>query len=151
MESNTLLSYGISRHSKNNLRIFEEFIHKLKELKHLDFILELLPYYETGNLILIHAGVKDNEDWEFQKKDIDSKIFSYKNELEQIYSFELANSLNHNVSGKCIVSGHSPREVPYISDSRAMLDCGSGRPGRPLIGWVSDTDEVLYSFKQKTF
>jgi len=148
MESNTLLSYGISKHRKNNFKIFEEFVNALEASGHLKFLINLPAYYQDDKLLMIHAGIKPNLSWEVQKIEIDSLLNSYEYEIEQLYSFELAKLETHNEVCKRVVSGHSPRDEPFVSKNRVMLDCGAGKPGNPLVAWVSDTDEILYSYKK---
>jgi serine/threonine protein phosphatase 1 len=148
MESNTLFSYGISKYRKNNLRIFLEFVEALENFGHLNFLLSLPAYYESDNIIMIHAGIKPNLVWELQKSEIDSLLDSYEYEIEQIYSFELAKLETHKEESKKVVSGHSTRDEPFVSKNRVMLDCGAGKPGKPLVAWVSDTNEILYSYKK---
>ena len=148
MESNTLLSYGVSKHRKNNFKIFEEFVDVLNASGHLKFLMNLPAYYQDDKLLMIHAGINPGTDWKTQKIDIDSKLDSYQHEIEQIYSFELADCEGSIEKDICVVSGHSPRDKPFISKSRVLLDCGAGRLNRPLVAWISDTDEVLYSYKK---
>jgi serine/threonine protein phosphatase 1 len=147
MEHNTLLGYGVSRHRKNNLRIFLEFIELIQSNGHLNFLKSLPAYLQEKNLLMIHAGIRSDVNWKLQKIEIDMKFNSYEHEIEQIYSFELANAQTHREKEVCVVSGHSTRNEPFISKNRVMLDCGAGKPGKPLVAWVSDTNEILYSYK----
>lgn len=146
-ESNTLWSYGISREGKSGIKLFNIFKEKLEESGHLDFITNLPYYIEYQSMILIHAGIKDNVMWESQKKQLDEDICKYDSMPEQIYSSELAEMTYHADHDKCVVSGHTPRIKPFISKKRVMLDCGAGKPGQPLVAWLSDTKEVVYYFK----
>lgn len=142
VEDNTLWSYGLSRHGKGRVALLTAFTGKLEELGHLDF-LQATPYYaEHGDLILVHAGLQAGTAWQVQRQQLDADLNRIDSEPEQTYSFELADAAGHGATGKCVVSGHSRRDVPFLSESRVMLDCGAS-VGGPLVAWVSDTNQIV--------
>ena len=148
IENNTLFSYGISRERKTGLNIFNIFKDKLEGLGHMEFLYQLPYYVEYENIILVHAGIKDDSMWVAQKAQLDKDIVEIDSMPEQVYSFDLAELVYHTENDKCVVSGHSTRAKPFVSNKRVMLDCGAGKPGKPLVAWVSDTNEVVYYYKK---
>ena len=148
IENNTLFSYGISREGKTGLNIFNLFKDKLEGLGHMEFLYHLPYYVEYENIILVHAGIKDDSMWVGQKAQLDKEILEIDSMPEQVYSFDLAELVYHTENDKCVVSGHSTRAKPFVSNKRVMLDCGAGKPGKPLVAWVSDTNEAVYYYKK---
>ncbi len=144
MQDNTLWSYGLSSEGKSRIKVLQLFEERLQLAGHLDFLFSLPLYAESGNIVLTHAGVLPHVPWHMQRTELD-KAF---NKLEaddppQVYSPKLAKLTAHSLTGKIVVSGHAARNVPYVSPKRVLLDCGAGYPGRPLVAWVSDTNQAI--------
>jgi hypothetical protein len=144
MQDNTLWSYGLSHEGKSRIKTLQLFEERLQLAGHLDFLFSLPLYAQSGNIVLTHAGVLPHVPWHMQRAKLD-KAF---NQLEaddppQVYSPELAKMTNHSLTGMQVVSGHAARNAPYVSPERVLLDCGAGYPGRPLVAWVSDTNQVV--------
>jgi hypothetical protein len=144
MQDNTLWSYGLSSEGKSRIKVLQLFEERLQLAGHLDFLFSLPLYAESGNIVLTHAGVLPHVPWHMQRTELD-KAF---NQLEaddspQVYSPELAKMTNHSLTGMQVVSGHAARDFPHVSPKRVLLDCGAGFPGRPLVAWISDTNQVI--------
>ena len=101
----TLKSYGIPTGSINNLAA-------LIPRSHLDFFLELLPYWQDENYIYVHAGLQpgvhlsqQSPDWLFWARD----AF-----VNSTYDF-----------GKKVIYGHTPFEKPRIASNKIGIDTGA--------------------------
>ena len=147
IENNTLWSYGVSPYGKSRIDTLKALRDAMQTRGHLEFLLSLPAYAESRHdnrhMVLTHAGVLPHVPWEMQRTELERNHNCLLSAPPQIYSTELARLTNHTLTGKQVISGHSPRETPFVSRKRVMLDCGAGRPGRPLVAWVSDTNQVI--------
>lgn len=104
--SQTLASYGVadSRQPPRKHDIPPE---------HLDFLVNLLPYWEDEECIYVHAGLQPGVHLSQQQSQwllwADGNRF-----LGQRYDF-----------GKCIVFGHTVQRWPIIREDKMAIDCGA--------------------------
>ena len=147
IEDNTLLSYSLSRHGKSRVDAIKALRDVMASQGHLGFLMDLPAFteswHENRHMVLTHAGVLPHVPWHMQRTDLERSLNSLLEAPPQIYSRDLARLTNHTMTGQQVISGHSPRETPFVSAKRVMLDCGAGKPGRPLVAWVSDTNQVV--------
>jgi serine/threonine protein phosphatase 1 len=110
-----LLKYGGNRTMDINL----------DSVKLLVFLSKLLPYYETPNYFLVHAGIKNGEPDYFVRDDfINSKELYY---------------------GKKVIFGHTAFKEPYVDDYKIGIDTGAVYPDMGLLtAYNLDTGEFVY-------
>ncbi len=147
-EENLLASYGVDKPIDNvfssySLSIIIDELREAMPSSHLDFLRSLPYYYETEDLICVHAGLKMTS-WRKQKKELNGDNFS-KDQIgpDQIFSRELALAKKHGAK-KLVVSGHISGPRPTISHDKKhlCLHCGIDYGG-PLVIWISDQNKYL--------
>lgn len=89
--------------------------------EHVDFLLDLLPYYETDNYIFAHAGFDPNKKLE----DTSLDTLTWERRLNDYVKKAIQN--NEDLPwDKTLVVGHDYKG-PLIKEKYMMLDCGSSR------------------------
>lgn len=117
----TLASYGITAEDG----VFEPAVEAARKAvpdAHLAFLGGLPLWYETPDLICVHAGIRPGVTLEDQVE----------NDLIWIREPFLSDTTDH---GRLIVHGHTALDAPTHFGNRVDLDAGSGY-GRPLIPTV---------------
>lgn len=105
------------------------------------FLADLPMVHETKRLILVHAGLNLEQDFDEQMAMLHNRGFDPFDRPNQLFSPWLAASTD-NPSAKCLVTGHVSCSPPFIALSRIMLHGGVDY-GRGLCAWVEDTNEVV--------
>ncbi len=149
-EWDTLISYDVPDIWEEDIVDWVEKADELKEVMpkdHQEFLKSLPWFYETPTLVAVHAGVEPRQTWKSQKKLLARRDMSSVRGPSQLFSHELAVTVTHNI-GKLVVSGHATFYKPYISSTRAFLDCGVDSDG-PLVGWVRDIDKIVTVGKKR--
>lgn len=111
-EHNTLESYGLERSEEpsETAIILRETMHKLG---HLALLKQTQMYYETENLLVVHAGLNPVITWQDQRKyldDIDANVSAgiFEEEPEQLRSFLLSKTVGTPKDlDKTLVTGHT--------------------------------------------
>jgi serine/threonine protein phosphatase 1 len=107
----TLFAYGISLSEKSRDR-------KVKiPSEHLDFYKSLLPYYESGNYLFIHAGLKPG--MPLSKQATHSLLWLRHEFIDSDYDF-----------GKMIIFGHTPLSYPLVMPNKIGIDTGAVHGGK---------------------
>jgi serine/threonine protein phosphatase 1 len=104
----TLLSYGIKKYNISS---------DLFPSEHLEFFKSLLPYYEMGNYIFVHAGLKPNIP--LGKQSIDDLVWIRDEFIYSDCDF-----------GKVVVFGHTPLAEPLFLKNKIGIDTGAVYGGK---------------------
>lgn len=103
------------------LASYEQHGFKAIPRTHLDFYLNLLPYYETDDYIFTHATPSEHTDIDHQSEQ--NLLWSRPTARHYEYGYR-------HVSGKVVVTGHTPRfDIPTRLAHLIMVDTGSGKGG----------------------
>lgn len=140
-EHDFLLSYGIPE-DLSPLQTVNAVCHQLTVIGR-DF-LRLLPwYFEDDQHVYVHAGLKLDETWPQQRGDLIHRRAAEDGPV-QLFSQVLANSAHHPVEGKMLITGHvsRPEQLPQMSPTRLMLDCGVDKGG-PLAAYISSEQRCV--------
>lgn len=78
---------------------------------HNTFLQELRNYYETEDYIFAHAGLRP--DIPLSEQDINDLLWIRREFISSSYDW-----------GKTVVYGHTPREEPFLTETRIGLDTG---------------------------
>ena len=115
----TLKSYGVelpSPHWQHDMKaVQKKFVSKLPKT-HLAFYHNLRNYFEYGDYLFVHAGIRPNIELADQNP----------MDLNWIREPFLSSEVNH---GKYVVHGHSINSDPDIQTSRMGIDTGAYRTG----------------------
>jgi serine/threonine protein phosphatase 1 len=104
----TLLSYGIKKYNISS---------DLFPPEHIEFFKSLLPYYEMGNYIFVHAGLKPNIP--LGKQSIDDLVWIRDEFIYSDCDF-----------GKVVVFGHTPLAEPLFLKNKIGIDTGAVYGGK---------------------
>ncbi len=104
----TLLSYGIKKYNISS---------DLFPSEHIEFFKSLLPYYEMGNYIFVHAGLKPNIP--LGKQSIDDLVWIRDEFIYSDCDF-----------GKVVVFGHTPLAEPLFLKNKIGIDTGAVYGGK---------------------
>jgi len=115
----TLRQYKV----RNELSIPEE---------HLEFLKELLPYYENDKFIFVHAGLKPG--FALSENDINTILWIGGEFVESDYDW-----------GKKVVFGHTPLDCQFRSKNKISLNCDIENRG--LVVCCELNDGVYWSSK----
>lgn len=80
--------------------------------KHLQFLKELLPYWENDNYIFVHAG-------------IDPARPLAQNEISSLCEARDSFFADHHDFGKKVIFGHTPFSLPLVTPTKIGIDTGA--------------------------
>ncbi len=129
----TLASYGIEGAADTPLGVLHPAAQEAVPAEHIAFLKSLKTYYQHGNYLFVHAGIRPNVALEDQEE----------NDLLWIREPYLSYSDPHPLT---IVHGHTALEAPQDYGNRINLDSGAGY-GRPLSVAVFEGDSVNWLTK----
>lgn len=112
----TLASYGVESDGWSGLDGLREAARKAVPEAHVRFLQAMPRFVETGELILVHAGIRPGIPLERQSED----------DLYWIRSDFLDDMRDH---GRLVVHGHTPVEDPMHCGNRVNLDTGAAWGG----------------------
>lgn len=118
----TLASYGIETAGWSGLDALRQRARKAVPASHRAFLADLAPFFETEDLILVHAGIRPGVALDQQTEE----------DLCWIRHEFLDDTRDH---GKLVVHGHTPVEAPMHCGNRVNLDTGAAWGG-PLTAAV---------------
>ncbi len=153
-ESNTLRSYGLERMPSWD-DTAEALKAKLKELGHLAILEEALPYYETDEMLVVHAGLAHWNTWQVQRRELEAAgaLMDARQFLEEppfMGSFDYAKEWRTPYDlGKPLITGHAHRKAS--AEARTYSTHGRLRRiqlashlsvGQPLFVYESWTQQI---------
>jgi hypothetical protein len=126
-----------------------------------DVFRNMLPYFETNNVLATHAPLSQELFYKFYNEYEDNKGILEKfpvNVLQENFTDEENDIININ---KTLICGHQPgtmiqvdgesrlipRKVPSAYENRIYLDCGGAGTTLdiPIFAWIEDLDECVSS------
>lgn len=116
-----LRSYGVNPREDNGdskpLKLLVDELAVNVPREHLKFLITLKNYYEEGDYLFVHAGLKPNVDLDNQKEE---DMLMIRNEfIYSDYDF-----------GKTVVFGHTVFDKPYQAQGRIGIDTGAYASGK---------------------
>lgn len=123
----TLQSYGGWANMES-----EEFNDIYFPHRHFTFMLELKKYYETDNIIFVHAGIYSEE------------LPLHKTPDEYLlWSRDLSNIHREVELTKTVVFGHTPFEEPFEYEKRIGIDTGCTFNGKLTCAMLKEDGELI--------
>ena len=144
---------GMLSQYANNKRLYfdeEDSPHFFQQLikaipkSHFEFMKSCDLYFETPELLCIHAGIDPDVSWEKQRDELDMITPTIDKMPRQLVKFDYAHDENNKIAPKILVTGHVAKKPDeHIRPNRIRLDSGCGEKRTRLNAWVSDTGELL--------
>jgi len=109
----------------DDLYVFMSNVNAMKSVipkDHVEFMINLLPYYEYENFTFVHGGCHPDK----SISDYDMDTLCWDRSLVKLVETLTNRGLPLNWN-KIIITGHSTRSKPVIRDKYMMLDIGSRR------------------------
>ena len=113
----TLQSYGVDLTSQPDWSTAQAAFARAFPPEHLRFMLALQPYYQQGDYVFVHAGVRPGRALEQQS------------EADLLWIREAFLNVETPLEGKVVVHGHTPTPGPELKRGRINVDTGAYASG----------------------
>ncbi|PJA46715.1 hypothetical protein CO173_03030 [Candidatus Uhrbacteria bacterium CG_4_9_14_3_um_filter_41_35] len=142
-EDGVLMSYGIRKTPRGREGYQEVALELAQRMPtwHKRCLQNLPWFYESNELVLVHAGLNSSSTWQSQRSLLQQQEWGSIGP-EQVFSAAHATDTTNIHPSIRLVTGHAVLPRPVVRPNRVMLNCGVEHGG-PLIAWVSDTEEVI--------